>query len=164
MCYIIYLISFVAISVLTCPSLPSSAMATMRSQLGVVNMEAANITIEDFPICRYDPKDKTVQQLKWLEHQCKGVGEVGICPHCGIHYTHQFMYFIDTDDDAEDVQPRPLLQEEQIAIFMYRHTGDVFCWRYRYPLLPLQMSVWDNHRGFFLPPGHPWNPIGHARR
>ena len=125
-------------------------------------MEAANITIEDFPIYRYEPKSKTVQQLSWLQLACSGGG--GICPCCGIHYTNKWMYFVDTGDDAQDVQPRPLLREEQIARVMYRHTDDFICWRLQYPLCELQMSIWCNHLGIFIPPGHPWYPRRQARR
>ena len=71
----------------------------------------------------------TVQQhqLTWMSEPllCHGTGT---CPYCGIPYTHWWIYFVDTDD-PEDVQPRPLRPEEEVALFMFRHIDDFICWR-----------------------------------
>ena len=95
--------------------------------------------------------DTVQQQLTWMEQLlCDGPGT---CPYCGIHYTHWWIYFVDTDD-PEDVQPRPLRPEEEVALFMFRHTDDFICWRLVYPRGERQTWRWCNHNGK-IPAGHP---------
>ena len=97
----------------------------------------------------------TVQQhqLTWMEPLL--TDGPGTCPYCGIHYTDWWIYFVDTDD-PEDVhmQPRPLRPEEEVALFMFRHTDDFICWRLVYPRGERQTWRWCNHNGK-IPAGHP---------
>ena len=80
------------------------------------------------------------QQLTWMSEPllCHGTGT---CPYCCIPYTDWWIYFVDTDD-PEDVQPRPLRPEEEVALFMFRHTDDFICWRLEYPLGERQTWMW----------------------
>ena len=74
------------------------------------------------------------QQLHWISEPAHW-RTPGICPHCGIHYTDIWMYFVECDDDPfmnETTAPH-LAPGEEIAVVMYRHTDDFICHRVLHP-------------------------------